>query len=86
MARERFVLVGEIVDGRDLPVRHDEDVRRGGRVNVAERGHPIVLVDDIGGYLARDDLREKWWTSNPLFVDPCEPGRVHPEVLRFARV
>ena len=63
VAGEGLVLVGEIVDGRDLPVQHDEDVGRGGRVDVAERGHPIVFVDDVGGQLACDDLSRKLWTS-----------------------
>ena len=38
--------VGHIVQGRDMPARNDQHVKRRLRVDVAERNQSIVLIDD----------------------------------------
>src|SRR5688572_2265066 len=46
-------------DAGDRFFRHDQDVRGRARIDVLERQHFVVLEDDRGGDLARDDFFEK---------------------------
>ena len=46
-------------DVHDRLPRHDQDVHGGLRVDVAEGDAVVVLVDDVGGNLSRDDLFEE---------------------------
>jgi hypothetical protein len=43
---QRFIAIGNVIGGRNRLVRHDQDVHRGARVDVAERRDALVLVDD----------------------------------------
>ena len=59
LADDRVVARRQIVQRRDVSLRYDEHVRRSLRVDVVEREHAIVLVDDRRRDLARDDLAEE---------------------------
>ncbi len=47
-----------IVEGRDMLARDDERVDGRVRIDVAEGDRLLVLVNNIGGNLARDDATE----------------------------
>jgi len=47
LADELIVVRGQIVEGGDVPARHDEDVHRRLRIDVPERDHPLVGMDDV---------------------------------------
>ena len=49
----------QVVERCDVPLRHQKHVRRRLRVDVVEREHTIVLVDDRAGNLSTDDLAEQ---------------------------
>lgn len=52
-------LGGDGGDSGNLLARHDEDVDGSFGVDIAESDDVRILVDDVGGNLAFDDLREK---------------------------
>ena len=56
---ERIVCRHEVVERADVPARHDQHVRGGLRGDVLEGHDAVVLKDDRGGDLTRDDLAEK---------------------------
>src|SRR5580704_1460744 len=59
VSEQRFILVGDIVRGRNWLVRHDEDMYRGGGSDVQECDDPRIAEDDVGGQLPRYDFLEK---------------------------
>lgn len=58
MPDQLLVLRLERIDRFDVAVRHDQDVRRRDRVDVAEGGHLLVAVDDGRFGFVRNDLAE----------------------------
>ena len=58
MPQYLLIVGGGVGDFRDGFFRDDQNVDGGLRVDVLERQTAIILIDDIGGYLARDDLAE----------------------------
>ena len=59
LADNLIVFGPDVIERRDVPLRHDQDVRRRLRVDVVERENAIVLVDDARGYLPLDDFAEQ---------------------------
>jgi hypothetical protein len=59
VAEQGLIGLRGVVEGFDVRARDDEDVRRGLRVDVAEGDGPLVLVDERGGNLARDDFAKE---------------------------
>ena len=57
-AKRRFVLFGHVGDGRNRLVGDDENVRGRLGLDIPERRHQLVLIDEIGGNFPADDLRE----------------------------
>ena len=57
-AKRRLVRIGHVGEGRNRLVGDDEYV--GGRqgLDIPERCHQLVLIDEIGGNFPADDLRE----------------------------
>ena len=49
----------QIVQRGDVPARDDQDMQRRLRVDVLERHQLIVLMDELAGNLAADDLAEE---------------------------
>ncbi len=58
MPQESLVLVPAGAEARDVLFGHDEQVRRRLRADILESDRLFVLVDDLGGDLARDYLTE----------------------------
>ena len=55
-AEGRFIFGRDIVHGGDFLVGDDEDVGGGNRVDVAEGGDKLILVDNVSGYFTRDNF------------------------------
>ena len=56
---QQWLIFGlEGVDRLDMPVRHDQDVGRPDRMNIAECSDLIVTINDRGLGLVRNDLTE----------------------------
>jgi len=45
MAEDGFILSFDMVDGLDMFVWHDQHVRWSHRVNIAEGGHQLILIN-----------------------------------------
>jgi hypothetical protein len=58
MSYQLFILRSERIHGFNVLIRHDEDMRWCDGVNIAECGHLIVAVDDLGFSFIRDDSAE----------------------------
>ena len=59
MSGEWFVFFRQVVEGADRFFRDDQKMHRCLRGYVVKRQHLIIFVDDLGGYLAVDDLGEQ---------------------------
>ena len=58
LPKESGIRARRVVDRRDVTLGNHERVLRSGRVKVLEREHVLILEDDLGGDLLRDDLAE----------------------------
>ena len=58
-AHQRVIGRRQVIDGGNVPPRHDEQVQRRLRIDVLNRDQIVVLVDDGAFDLARDDLAEE---------------------------
>jgi hypothetical protein len=55
----QFRITGcQVIEGGDLPLGDDQQMNRGGRLNVVDRDVPLVLIRDLGRHLFGDDLGE----------------------------
>ena len=57
-AERRLVRVGHVCDGRYGLVGDDENMGRRLGLDVPKRSHQLVLIDEIGGNIPANDLRE----------------------------
>ncbi len=57
-AHGRFILGGNIVNGRDVAIGHNQDMRRPLRSYVAKSGHQFILIKHGGWQFLADDLAE----------------------------
>jgi hypothetical protein len=58
LPHERLIFVVDLVDRCDVLVRHDQDVRRGNRMDVEKSGYSLVFVNDGGGRLSISNFAE----------------------------
>ena len=59
MTNQRFILGLEAVDRFDVFVRHDEDVRWCSGMDVSERGHLLIAIDDgCLGFILYDPTKD----------------------------
>lgn len=72
VAHRRIVPRFEVVDRSHVLVRHDQHVHGGLRLDVAEGGYVLVLVDDVGRDGAADDAAEEAvvHASSPSAISP----------------
>ena len=54
-----IVFSADVVERRDVPFRNDEYMRRSLWIDVVEREHAFVFVDDVRGNRALDDFAEQ---------------------------
>lgn len=59
VADQGLVVIRDIVRGGNEFIRHDQNVRRRARPDVAKRRDARIAVNDLGGQFARDDALEK---------------------------
>ena len=58
-SRELVIVGRQVVQRRDVALRHDENVRRSLRVDVVERDDAIILIDNRRRDLSIDDAAEE---------------------------
>src|SRR5262249_18698259 len=58
-ADDLIVFSADVVERWNMTLRHDEHMRRRLRVDVVEREHAVVLVDDARRYFSLDDFAEQ---------------------------
>src|SRR6187551_4133341 len=58
VGQHRSVLVGEVLERRDVVLGDQQDVRGRLRIQIPEGDHPIGLPQDLGGDLSGGDLAE----------------------------
>jgi len=49
---ETFIFGSKVLDRGDMPAGHQEDVRRGNRMDIPESDHLVILEDEFSGNLA----------------------------------
>jgi hypothetical protein len=55
---DQVVIVDDIINGRDMFFRDNKKVHRCLRINIVERQHVIIFINDIGRYLTVSYLAE----------------------------
>ena len=68
MTDEGFIGILDVVGGRDRLVRHDQHMHGCTGLDVAKRRDPIILVDDVARYFARDDAFEQRRHDEPQYL------------------
>jgi formamidopyrimidine-DNA glycosylase len=85
-ASDSRIIVAKRTDGRDVFARHNQDVRRRCRLNVAESHDRFVFVDTIAGNLAHHDpAKDTLLVKAPHGLLPSKPtlsdsGSIMPEL------
>src|SRR5688572_17864320 len=66
---EHLLLGRDVVGRRDRGLRYHKHMRRRLWIDVAKCEHRLILIHDVGRYLAPDDLRENRLSHRCLHVD-----------------